>query len=351
MRRLWLLLLGLLLAGCWQAPEKTGASQNLISDLTIYSTTDSRLFAPVIDDFHRQYPGVHVDYRELEATPLLQRFLEDERAGTPRADLLLSTAMDLQVKLVNDGYAAPHHSANAARIPAWARWRDEAFGFTFEPVVMVYNKDVMKGRRIPRTRAELVTAVRDDPSFWQGRIGTYDIVKSSVGYLAASQDARRSSDFGPLVAEFRESGVRQFGTTGELLRSLEAGELALGYNLLGSYARSRPPNGTLEIIYPQDYTLAISRTAIIPRHAPHVEAAHLFLEYLLSPRGQRILATKGRLDAVRADIDSELQTHAPAGGLVGQLRPIPLGPGLLVYQDKMKRRHLLELWAPPAQPK
>lgn len=346
MNRCWLFLL-LTLCGCGSAPDSGRGPGAAADRLTIYSTTDSRLFAPVIDEFRREHPAIVVEYRELEAAPLLQRFLAEEKAKAPRADVLLSTAMDLQVKLVNDGHAAPHYSANAARIPAWARWRDEAFGFTFEPVVMVYNKEVMKGRTLPRTRAALVAALRENPAFWRGRIGTYDIVKSSVGYLAASQDARRSSDFGPMVAEFRESGVRQFGTTGQLLQSLESGELALGYNLLGSYARSRPASGKLQIVYPQDYTLAISRTAIIPKSAPHPETAHLFLEYLLSPSGQRLLANRGRLDAVRPDIDSEHRTRQQSEATLGQLRPIPLGPGLLVYQDRMKRRHLLDLWAPP----
>lgn len=347
MNRLWLLLAPPVLWGCGLTPDEANDARAASHRLLIYSTTDSRLFAPVIEDFRRQYPAITVDYRELEAAPMVRKFLAEEKAGTPRADLLLSTAMDLQVKLVNDGYAAPHRSANASQIPAWARWRDEAFGFTFEPVVMVYNKDVMRNRALPRTRTALVAALRDDPAFWKGRIGTYDIVKSSVGYLTASQDARRSSEFGPMVAEFRESGVRQFATTGQLLQRLEAGELALGYNLLGSYARSRPASGKLQIVFPQDYTLAISRTAIIPKRAPHPGSAHLFLEYLLSPRGQRVLVTRSRLDAVRPDIDFEYHERQLPEGSVGQLRPIPLGPGLLVYQDQRKRRHLLDLWSSP----
>lgn len=344
MSRMWWLLLSFILGGCGPTTDAPAGDDRLV----IYSTTDSRIFLPMIEDFKRQYPGITVNYQELEAAPLMSRFLAEERAGTPRADLLLSTAMDLQVKLVNDGYAAPHHSVHARQTPTWARWRDEAFGFTFEPVVMVYNREVMRGRALPRTRAAVVAALRKDPAFWNGRIGTYDIVESSVGYLAASQDARRSSEFGPMVAEFREARMRQFGTTGQLLEALESGDLAMGYNLLGSYARSRPASGKLEIVYPQDYTLAIARTAVIPKSAPHSAPAHMFLEFLLSPRGQKTLTTQTRLRAVRPDIDSAHRARQAPEGSVGQLRPIPLGPGLLVYQDRLKRQHLLDLWSAPA---
>lgn len=43
-----------------------------------------------------------------------------------------------------------------------------------------------------------------------------------------------------------------------------------------------------------------------------------------------------------------------AGGRGGSaqppFRPIPLGPGLLVYLDKLKRRQFLEAWRASTQP-
>jgi iron(III) transport system substrate-binding protein len=252
----------------------------------------------------------------------------------------------LQVRLVNDGFAAPHRSANAAMVPGWARWRDEALGFTFEPVVMVFNRKVMEGRRIPMSRPELLAAVREDPGFWRGRIGTYDVATSSVGYLVASQDARQSSDFGAIAEAFRDSGVVTEGTTSEVLRRIDSGELAIGYNVLGSYARAEADQSrNLMLVYPSDYTLAVARTAVVPKSAPNASAAHLFLEYLLSIRGQRILTNRSRLSAVRPEIDGPYSRLGITEKSVGPLRPIALGPGLLVYLDAQKRERLLALWS------
>ncbi len=150
--------------------------------LTIYSTTDTAVFEGAIRHFQKLNPGITVRYEELESNTLYEQFLADLQQGKPRADLLLSAAMDLQVKLVNDGYAATHISANARMLPVWARWRDQAFGFTFEPAVMVFNVRAFAGRRLPQTRGELIDLVRRDPSIWRGRIGTYDIAGSSVGH-------------------------------------------------------------------------------------------------------------------------------------------------------------------------
>jgi iron(III) transport system substrate-binding protein len=39
----------------------------------------------------------------------------------------------------------------------------------------------------------------------------------------------------------------------------------------------------------------VLRTAVIPRTGPHPEEARRFLDYLLSPRGQRVLSREARL--------------------------------------------------------
>lgn len=314
-------------------------------ELVIHSTTDTAVFAPVIADFRRRNPGVRLTYVLMDAEPLYHGYLADSAAGRPPADLLLSTSMDLQAKLVNDGHAAPHVSTNGRALPHWARWRDEAFGISFEPVVMVYNRDAMRGRTLPASRAALLADIRRDPEFWRDRIGTYDISRSGVGYMLAAQDSRLNSDAGMLIDSFGDMNAMIDENSATLIEAVERGSLAVGYNVLGSYARARVDAGApIQIVYPQDYTLTVSRTAIIPRHAPNPEEAHLFLEYLLSLRGQTVLANQSQLNAVRPEI------RGPYSGLgvehrgVGVLKPIALGPGLLVYLDEAKQTATVQSW-------
>lgn len=332
------------LVGC----SANGGSDGTLADdshLVIYSTTDVGAFQPALDDFRQLNPAISIQYNELEAAELDRRFRQEEAQGSGRADVLLSAAMDLQIRLVNDGYGAPHRSTNTAVLPGWARWRDEALGFTFEPVVMVFNRRVMQGRAIPTSRPMLLEAVRADSAFWRGRIGTYDVATSSVGYLVASQDARQSTDFGAMAEAFRDARVVTAGTTSEILGRLERGELAVGYNVLGSYARAHAErHPVLQIVYPTDYTLAVARTAVIPKSAPHAAAAHQFIDYLLSVRGQRVLTNESRLSAVRPEFDGPYSRLGITETSVGPLRPIALGPGLLVYLDDQKRERLLTLW-------
>lgn len=331
-----------LLPRAFDGPGDPGDGDRLV----IYGTTDEGVFAPIIDDFRELHPQTEVEYVELDAAPLFERFLEEQTSGRPTADLLLSTAMDLQAKLVNDGYATPHQSKNAQALPEWARWRNEAIGFTFEPAVMVYNTEAMSGRPLPQSRRALLEAIRSDPEFWRGAVGTYDITSSSVGYLLASQDDRLSSEFSALLKAFGDVGVRMEDNTSTLLDMLGRGQLKVGYNLLGSYARGLVETGApLAIVYPADYTLALLRTAVIPDGAPHPREAHLFLDYLLSVRGQRLLETRTGLSAIRDEVARETGRFGLSQAEIGLLRPITLGPGLLVYLDDQKKRRLLANWS------
>ena len=320
--------------------------------LSVHSTTDTRVFEPVIRDFQALNGDVAVRYEELDAGALYHGFLDDAKAGRPGADLLLSSAMDLQVKLVNDGFAAPHRSDNARALPVWARWRDEAFGFTFEPAVMVFNRGAMAGRKLPHSRGELLQMLTRDPEFWHRKVGTYDIARSAVGYLLASQDARLSSEFSALLEALGNLELRTEVRTAALLDRIARGDLIMGYNLLGSYALAQVGSGApLQIVYPDDYTLAVTRTAVIPANAARPEAAHLFLEYLLSLRGQRTLAERSRLPAVRPELAATTDQLGVADSRMGLLRPIPLGPGLLVYLDRQKRDRLLAAWGDAIRPR
>lgn len=313
--------------------------------VTVYSTTDTAIFDPVIADFRKLHPDITLNYVELDAQPLFDRFLREAGARKPTADIILSSAMDLQVKLVNDGLAQKHRSKNSDALPPWAKWRNEIFGLTFEPVVMVANPALFTDRELARTRFDLVLTLRRDPGFWRGRIGTYDITKSSVGYLLAAQDVRQSSEFGALVEAMGEAKVKTYQNVSVLLNEIEAGKVALGYNVLGSYAQRRVAKGAkIDIIYPEDYTLAIVRAAFVAKDAPNPASAHVFLEYLMSIRGQRILTTRSYLAAVREEVRGPNATLDIKGAAVGPLRPITIGPGLMTYLDKQKRERFIANW-------
>ncbi|MBW8807908.1 MAG: ABC transporter substrate-binding protein, partial [Lysobacter sp.] len=135
------------------------APQAATAQLRIHGSTDIENFVAVIADYQRLHPNTQVEYSDLVAQDIYTRHLRGD-AGD-RADLLISSGMDLQTKLANDGHALPHRSPATAALPAWSQWRHEAFGISYEPVVIVYNKRLLRPEQVPHTRRQLLALLRD----------------------------------------------------------------------------------------------------------------------------------------------------------------------------------------------
>ena len=314
--------------------------------LQILSSTDESVMKSLIADFQQQQPSIAVEYIDLNSVPLNQRFLQDyENKAT--SDLIISSAMDLQIKLVNDGYAETHSTELLQWLPEWAQWRQQAFGFTAEPAVMVYNKKLLKEDDVPQNRFELIELLRDQTERFKGRIGTYDIQRSGLGYLFASQDAQQASTWGRLTENLNSVNVKLYDSTSQMLNAVQSGELLLSYNVLGSYAFSAVSNSeALGMILSGDYTLAMSRVAFVSNRARNPVAGHQFLDYLLSERGQRRLAVEAKLYPIHPKVSggATLTGLQKATRNRGPLKLIKLGPALLTYQDQMKKENFLIEW-------
>jgi iron(III) transport system substrate-binding protein len=112
---LWAALAGPALAEAMDYPAPVPGKQRLL----IYSTLDNRLAAPLIALFQASHPDVTVRYEDLLAGEIAARVIAETDAGQPTADFIFSSAMDLQLKLANDGYAQPAAVPGARRWPAW----------------------------------------------------------------------------------------------------------------------------------------------------------------------------------------------------------------------------------------
>ncbi len=306
--------------------------------LIIWSAVDSARSSRLIADFRRRHPGIAVTYVEMPAQILDARFREAVAHRRALPDFLWSSAMDLQIRLTNDGYAQAYASPEAAHLPAWANWKNEAWGTTAEPVVLIYNRRLIADAAVPRTHAALA-ALLERRSHGIG-IATYDITRSAVGYLYLAQDAQASGDFWRLAAAMGKATPRLFVRAEDMLHAVAEGQSALGYDVVGSYAlgetRRDPRLGLVQF---RDYELSMARIALIPAAAPHPAAARLFVDHLLSRGGQALLAAEA-MPSVRSDV-------AGVDGLSADgipVRAIRVGPGLLVIRDRLTREHFLKRW-------
>ena len=312
------------------------------SALRIYGAADYPVIEPLFTQFQQRYPQVTVRYTEFNTRVLYQRFLLEQ----PRSpDLVLSSAMDLQIKLVNDGHAQTHQSLETEALPRWANWRNEIFGFTYEPAVIAINSDFMQGESLPRSRSELLSLIRSRGDQVKGKIGTFDIERVGVGYLTWAHDRQQSGSYGRMLEVFGIHQARRFPSSSSMLQALVSGEIVIAYNLLGSYALAWAKQyPVISVIMPEDYTALVMRSAFIPKRAENLQNARLFLNYLLSLEGQQLLADRANLFPIRDDVTGEMTAPSLRRSTQSRFQPIPLGLSLLVHTDKAKRRLILDEW-------
>ncbi|MBV8036151.1 ABC transporter substrate-binding protein [Roseateles sp.] len=276
--------------------------------VVIYSVLSNKAAAPLVAGFKALYPGIEVDYDgEGGSNEVDERFRGEVAAGKPSADVMWSSAMDLQMKLVVDGYAAHYESPERGALAAGLNFEDRAWGTTREPVVFAYNRRLLPIDAVPRDHAALVRALRDPAGPLRDKVTAFDIEKSGVGFMFAAQDAAQNPAFDELLLALGAGGLKQSPGTGAMLADIHAGRSLLGYNIMGAYAlsRSRKDLPDLAVVMPSDYTLVLSRVMLVSLHAPHPNAARLWADYLLSRHGQQIVADALELFSVRSDVSGE----------------------------------------------
>jgi len=307
----------------WEDRQIFGASDQI--SLTILSSTDTSFFAPIIEDFIAVSPDMAVEYL-VTGTADIDRIF---RASPGQFDVVISSAMDLQLKLTNDGFATPVLDVDH---PEWAEWRDSLFAFTSEPAAIVINRRALSDLPVPSSRQDLIELMRDHPSRFQGRVGTYDVRQSGLGYLFATQDARASETYWRLMEVMGRVGAKLYCCSGQMIDDLREGELVMAYNVLGSYARRQAEaSDELLVILPSDFPTTMMRTVLVSGNAASPQHAANFVRHLLM---------------LQAAGDPDVFPLPPLAGIHDNeaQRAINLDPALMTYLDQMKREAFIREW-------
>jgi iron(III) transport system substrate-binding protein len=319
--------------------------------VAVYSTTDSASGDALLKDFRALYPKVQVKYYDLNSTEVYNRYLSETAANAETADVLWSGSMDLQLKLVADGHALTYHSPESGKMPKWAVHEDSAWGTTFEPLVIAYNKRLLPADAVPASHGDLLRLLKDRPQILAGgKLTSYDPEKSGFAFMLMTQDEKYFPQYWDLAAAFGHGTGRFYPSSGTMIERITSGEHLLGFNVIGSYVVLRQKKDPdLGLVYPSDYVLVMSRVAFIPKNAKRPNAGKLFLDYLLSARAQTIMANQATLFSLREDVEGPYSAAALSKELGSRLKPIPVDMGLLAALAPAKRLAMMRKWQDTAR--
>lgn len=164
------------------------------------------------------------------------------------------------------------------------------------------------------------------------RVRVHGVVDPKKLELLAQGVEYDGVQYGPVIATIEQAQDRanvwidvaiKEGKNREIRNVMRAIDLEVNRLIRVSYGPfqlGHLPSGAVEAV-PARVLLINNRTA-------HPNAARLWLDYLLSRRGQTVMATTARLYALREDVQGETTGAALRQLLGDRARPVALGPAL-----------------------
>jgi len=261
------------------------ASERLI----VYSGRKEKAIQPVTKAFTNA-TGISVDLK-VGKTSGLANEIRMEKAHT-RADVFVSTEGGIMEILTRDGLLDPYVSPASQAVAMEFRSPNGAWtGFSGRARIILYNKNVVPEKEAPTSVLQLT-----DPK-WKGKLaiaGTRE--RTTLAWVSALVAEKGEEFTRNYIKNLMANGLKILSDNTEVWQGVGRGEFAIGLTNSPNYHLAKHNAMPVGVVYPDQaadgFGTPINPNAVaIIRGAPHPEAARRFIDFLLSPNGQRILVT------------------------------------------------------------
>jgi iron(III) transport system substrate-binding protein len=270
-------------------PATEAPAAEVSGELVIYSGRTEPLLQPVIDAFQAKYPNVDVLLKAGSNSELANALLEEQ--ANPQADVFITTELFTVQSLAQEGIFQSYMPVGADQLPVEFLGTDNLWtGLTRRARVMIYNADLVSEEELPTSIFDLT-----DPK-WQGQIAAAGSTNGSMqAQIAAMRQLIGEEETEAWLNGLIDNDVTFFGGHTDVRKAVGAGEFKLGLVNHYYYYLQKAEGSNVGIIFPdqsegQIGLITNATAAAIVNGAPHVEAAHAFLDFLVSPEGQRLFA-------------------------------------------------------------
>lgn len=274
-------------------PATDGATEapaaEVSGELVIYSGRTEPLLQPVIDAFQAKYPNVDVLLKAGSNSELANALLEEQ--ANPQADVFVTTELFTVQSLAQEGIFQSYMPVGADQLPDEFLGTDNLWtGLTRRARVIIYNADLVSEEELPTSIFDL-TAPK-----WQGQIAAAGSTNGSMqAQIAAMRQLVGEEETESWLNGLIDNDVTFFGGHTDVRKAVGAGEFKLGLVNHYYYYLQKAEGSNVGIIFPdqgegQIGLITNATAAAVVNGAPHVEAAQAFLDFLVSPEGQKLFA-------------------------------------------------------------
>lgn len=262
--------------------------------LTVYTAGPGSLAKGLAAGYEKK-TGVKVDIFQATTGKVMAR-LEAEQAN-PQADILISASWDTAEDLHNRGWLLPYQSQNAEKVPANLKTSDYvAQGIS--ALGIVWNSK--SGTPEPKEWQDLTSADFKD------KVTTPDPALSgaSLDLLIGLQNGMGDGAW-KLFEQLKQNGMVVSGPNAQAVTPVMQGAKAAVFGAVDYVSYGNIAQGeSLKVIFPASGTVIAPRPMMILKTTQHADDAKAFIDYVLSPEGQALVADAWLMPA-RTDVSAK----------------------------------------------
>jgi iron(III) transport system substrate-binding protein len=258
--------------------------------LVIYSGRKEKAIKPVVDAFTQQ-TGIQVDLK-VGKTSGLANEIRMEKAR-PLGDLYISTESGIVEILTKEGLLDPYQSAAIKAVPEDFRSAAGAWtGISGRARIILYNKNLVSEKDVPKSIFELT-----NPK-WKGKLaiaGTRE--RTTLAWATALVALKGEAFTRDYLKGLHANDLKILTDNTEVWQGVGRGEFAIGLTNSPNYYLARQNNLPVGVVYPDQDAAGLGtpvnpNSVAVIKGAANPEAAHKFIDFVLSPEAQRILVTQ-----------------------------------------------------------
>lgn len=230
--------------------------------------------------------GIKVEIFRTISEKVVQRAVTEARARRFAVDVIETNGPEMEV-MAREKLFADFHSPYLADLPPGAipshrQWIPDRVNF----FVVAFNTTKVKRDEIPRSYAGFT-----DPR-WRGRLGIEATDAEWMATLVKTWGEAAGMAYFRSLAEMKPDVRKGHVLLAELIA---AGEIPVGLTVYNSNAESLKRRGAPIDWLPVEPVVGRPQGIAVARNAPHPHAALLFVDFVLSPEGQELLNSMGRV--------------------------------------------------------
>lgn len=267
--------------------------------LNMYGVTDK--IRPVLDQFQED-TGIKVENLTMKNGEILQRLKNEKESGVNIADIWFTGGADTFINAVQNDLLVPYKSPQGEALDDVMKDKDGYWhGTSLTLVNWVVNKQLIeeKGLKMPETWEDLLQ------EGLKGEVSMSNPASSGTAYNVVSAILQtKGEEEGWKYLDKLIDQVPFFTARGsDPARLVVNGEAIVGINASNGDRELEENNAHIKLVYPKDGTGWWPQPVAIIKGTKNLDAAKVFIDWILSKRGMETIAKVRNAAVARTDVE------------------------------------------------